>query len=155
MEEKGRYFEWEALEYPHREHTVDWYWGLGVSSIVLAGISIYMSNTLFAILVIAGSLAIGIMAMRTPRAEKYLVGEKAISIGDKKLWYSDIESFYISERENGVKLIIAGKHLFSTYIVIPVHDHDPDVLRAFLLRRLPEVHHEEPILNIIVERLGL
>lgn len=155
MEQSGREFLWEALEYPHKERSVDWFWGLGLIAIVIAGISIFQGNALFAVLVITGALAVGVMALRTPKPIIYRINDKFIEIDNKKLWYPDIESFYLSERGDSVKLIIASKHLFSTYIVIPVFDHDGDVLRAFLRRKIPEVPHEEPFLHVLIERLGL
>lgn len=155
MDQKGRVFEWEALEYPHHERSVDWYWGLGLTSAAIAVVAIFLDNPLFAVLVITGAIAIGILALREPKPITYRVTDKTVEIGEKKIWYTDIESFYVSEREDDVKLILGSKHFFTPYIIIPIFDHDPDVLRAFLLRKLPEVEHHEPILNVIIERLGL
>jgi len=146
---------WRDLEYPHRPKSVDWYWGLGLLAIVLAVVSIFFGNLLLGILIIAGAATIGIFTVREPHEIDYVISSKGILINSDFHPYQDLESFFVDEQEKGTKLILVSKKFFTSYIIIDIKDHHPDTVRDFLLNKLPEIEHREPLLHAIAERLGI
>ena len=73
MDQRGRVFEWDALEYPRHDRSVDWYWGLGLTSALIAVVAVFLDNPLFAVLVITGAIAVGILALREAKPITYRV----------------------------------------------------------------------------------
>ncbi|MDO8492363.1 MAG: hypothetical protein Q7S34_01845 [bacterium] len=146
---------WTDLEYPHRPKSVDWFWGLGLLAIAVAGLSIFLGNLLFGLLFIAGSASIGIFAVREPKEIEYIINDKGVLIGDSFHSYDELGSFYVDRQEQVTKLILTSKKLFSSYLVIDITEHNPDAIHDALIQKLPEVEHREPLLHAVAERLGI
>mgnify|MGYP001576987073 CR=1 FL=1 len=146
---------WKDFEYLNHEKSIDWYWGLGVVTILGVGLSIFFDNTLLAILIGMGGIAIGLFAMREPKEIEYIIGERTIILGDETHPYNELESFSIDHQHHDVKLIIVSKKFFLPYIVITIKEHHPDTVREYLVRKLPEGAHQEPIIHAIAERIGI
>ena len=146
---------WKDFEYLHHKKTIDWYWGLGVVTVLGFGLAIFFGNTLLAILVGLGGISIGLFALRAPKEIEYVISERVVMLGEEVHPYNELESFSIDHQHHDVKLIIISKKFFLPYIVITIKEHHPDSVREYLVRKLPEASHREPLIHAIAERIGI
>jgi hypothetical protein len=146
-------FEWTGNEI--RARTADWYWSVVLIAIVGAAASVFFENYLFAVLIVVAAFSLIALAIRRPPASKYKISAEGIRIDDTLYPLSTLESFWIEDRLGVPKIIIVSQKKIVPYIVIPILNQDPKEVREFLLPRLHEAEHHEPLLHIIAERLGL
>jgi hypothetical protein len=148
---------WQALEYHHAEKSRDWYWGLGLISITVAIISFILGNVLFGIFVLLASVTLAIFAHRPPRTITIHMGTAGILVEKTLYVYKDMESFWIELEENPAhpKILFKSKKFFMPYIIVPLGDAHPDDVGDFLAQFLPEVEHKEPLLQRLLEDVGL
>ena len=146
---------WSALEYEDKERTPDWFWGLGIVALALAGLSIYFENYLLAVLIAISAFSLALFAARKPEYTEYELHEDGIRINKTFYPFNTLQSFWVEQFSAEPKIIIVSKKFFVPHIIIPIADHDPKKIREFLLNKLEEVEHHEPLLHIITERLGM
>lgn len=145
---------WSALEYEERERTPDWFWGLGIVALALAGLSIYFENYLLSILIIVSGFSLALFAVRKPQDVEYEIHEEGVRVNNTLYPFNTLESFWVEQFGREPKIIIVSKKFLVPHIIIPIADHDTKKIREFLLNKLEEVEHHEPLLHTITERLG-
>ncbi len=145
---------WRALEYEEKERTPDWFWGLGLVSIIAAMLSVYFGNYLLALLIIISAFSLGLFAVRKPEYVEYELRENGIKIKNTFYPFNTLESFWVEQFEKDPKIIIVSKKFLVPHLIIPIEDHDPKKIREFLLGNLEEVERHEPFIHVISERLG-
>ena len=59
---------WSVDTHEHRDHSTDWYWGLGLLAIAGAGLALFFGNLLFAVIIVMAAGSIGVLALRGPPA---------------------------------------------------------------------------------------
>ena len=155
MNEDSREIHWRDYEYAHRPRSVDWFWGLGLGSILIAIASIYFGNLLFGLLVIVAALTLGISAIREPKEIDYILADKEVHMGTTTYSYRNLKSFFVDEQIHHNKLILMRNRTFMPEIILTIHDHSAEEVRDFMLDKLPEVEHGEPFLHALGERLGI
>jgi len=126
MENKLKEFEWKALEFEKTEKTKSWFIIPGIITII-----------------------IGIFAL------KFRIDEKGIKIGRKLFDFDELKSFWVfysppEEKE----LSIRSKKMFIPYIKIPLDNQNPNEIRKYLLKFLPEKRHKESVIDIWMKRIG-
>lgn len=148
---------WSALEYADKEHSTDWFWGLGLITLVGVGICVYFENYLLSVLVLVAGVSFAIFSIRKPRIMGYEITDDGVRIQDIFYPFNTLESFWVTteDTENETpKLILESKKFFIPHITIPINDYDPKTVSDFLIRYLPKVEHHEPFIHILAERLG-
>ena len=145
---------WSLPEYEEKNRSIDWFWGLGLLALLVIGAAIYFQNYLFAILIAVSAFSLGMFAFQKPKNVEYELNEQGIRIHQTLYPYQTLESFWVETRSRP-KIILLSKKFFVPYIVVPIVDHDPKLVRLFLLKHLSEVEHHEPFINHLIERLGL
>jgi hypothetical protein len=146
---------WSEYEYAHRPKTVDWFWGLGLITLISAGVSIYFSNVLLAAILILGAISIGLFAVRLPKEVLYTINERGVGVGDDFYHYEELESFFIHKQHHEDKLILAPKKFFGSLMVIPIRKYNGDNIKEVLIHKLKEVPHHEPLTYMLAEWLGI
>jgi len=58
--------EWTALEYKHKEHSTDWYWAVGLITLIIGIITIWIKNYLFAIFIFISGATFALFSLRHP-----------------------------------------------------------------------------------------
>ncbi len=145
---------WDAPEYTHHERGRDWYWGLGIGVVAFSGIGIYLHDALFAALIIIGAIAVVIYAMRTPNMMSVELGIRGIKMNNQLYPYVTLDSYWVTPREHNRKIIIRSRKKLMPWIVIPVPDDaDEHMVREFLLKHVREEQHDEPLVDVLMDRL--
>lgn len=143
-------FSWEGKEYVFEEHGPDWYWALVIITIALGLVSILFSNILLALVILAAGATIGLQAAKHKKVHIFSIYENGIAIDDNLYLFVDMRDFGILEFVDPTlppALSIKTNHILAPHLVIPIHDHDPEVIYEYILNHLPEGMHEETLLD--------
>ncbi|MAZ56370.1 hypothetical protein CL653_01100 [bacterium] len=146
---------WEAPEHNHCEKTGDWFWILGIVTVVGALTMFFFGNFLFAILILIAGLTIGLVANQEPTLTHFAVSTRGLRVGNSLYPYSTLECFYIDEDNlAGPQLLARSKKMFMSLIVMPIPEEYVDDIESILEVRLPEEHLEEPLAHKLLEIFG-
>lgn len=136
----------------------DWYWALGILAVTGAIAAILMHNTLFALLIIIGSITLGLSAreIHGSHEERYAVSVRGVTVGNRLYSYQQLVGFWIDERDpEHPVLLLDAQEILSPHLVIPLADEvDRDALQDLLLDYLPETELYVPPTHRIAEILG-
>lgn len=148
---------WDTEEYSFRERSKDWFWGLGLITIVAAGTAIYFGNYFFAIFIVVAAFAVGFFSIREPQMVHIELSKEGVRINDEFIPYRAIKSFYITPmRENGTEeLILTTTRNILPLTTLPINENDPEIVRAFLLQYSTEVAIEETPMQRLLDGIGL
>jgi len=140
MKNKLKEFEWKALEFEKTEKTKSWFIIPGIITIIIG---------IFALFIFY------IYANKDPLTIKFRINEKGIKIGKKFFDFDELKSFWVfysppEEKE----LSIRSKKMFIPYIKIPLGNQNPNEIRKYLLKFLPEKRHKESVVDIWMKRIG-
>ncbi|MBU2564515.1 hypothetical protein KKA23_02970 [Patescibacteria group bacterium] len=148
-------FKWQALEFNKTEKQKSWFIIPGIITIVLGIFALMNNNILFLILIVLGFFIFYIYANKDPKEINLKINEKGIQIQEKIYDFDEISSFWVFYNPPEQKeLSFRGKKAFIPYIKIPLDDQDPNELRKYLLKFLPEKKHKESIIDIWMTRIG-
>ncbi len=145
---------WSAPEHEHRERTGDWFLAFGIIVLATAATSILFGNVLFALLIIAAGVTLGLIARRDPQILAFEISDKGIRTGSEFHPYEEILSFWITD-ELHPQLLVDTTRVLSPNLIIPLHGTDPEKVRARLARHVEQVPMKEPIAHRLLETLGL
>jgi hypothetical protein len=151
-------FSWSAYEHVQgTEKGQDWFWSLGFIAVASAVAAILLGNTLFAILILAGAVALGLTANQKVNKKKYSISVRGITINNILYSYKVLESFWIDESHpHRDMLIVDARQLFTPHVIIHLpDDFDKDALQDFLLDYLPEKRLQEPVAHRLAELFGI
>lgn len=146
---------WQEYEYEFYEKSIDWFWALGIITISVAITAIVLNNLLFALLIIVGSIALSIYAVREPDLVYYEINQRGVMVGNHLYPYSSLDSFWINHNGEKSELLISSKKLLMPHIVIPINEEvDTELLRDYLLDRVDEEEQREPISTHLMKYFG-
>lgn len=158
-EEKTKYkapLTWRALEHPHVEKNIEWFWALGLIGVAGAVATLMFGNVLFALFILVAVFVLALFASRKPEEVEFSLTQRGVRIDNNLYPYQALESFGIDEitPNHLPKLILEQKKTLALDIVIPLENVDPNEVHDYLFTFLPEEDHEEPLSHRIMEWLG-
>lgn len=146
---------WQVDTHEHRERSNDWYWGLGLITLAVSGISIFLGNTLFAVILLLSAGSLGALIARGPREHEVRVTSKGLSMDGTLYRWSRVESFWVEENHNP-HLLVTTQGLLHPQLVIPVGDlNRARNLREYLRKHSKEEEQEPHLGHDIAQMLGL
>ncbi len=150
---EGKKISWDVVTHEHRERSSDWYWTLGTLGVVGAGVSLWFSNGLFAIILLLGAGSIGYLAARGPREHSIHIDEKGIKIDGTLYAFKSIRSFWVEEGVEFPRLFLTTSGVLSPHLAIPLDSpaQGRDVrehLREFVKEEEQETHIGEHLAEI-------
>ena len=159
MAKKFAPLHWQTLEYENRERSADWFWAVGIITISIAVTSIIFNNILFALVVLLGEFSLSLYAARPPKEIDIVLDDMGVRIEKFFYPYRTLESFWVEETEHRARVLIKSQRLIMPYIIVPISHYDdeevePEEIRKFLGRYLPEVFHSESTFHHMMEYLG-
>jgi uncharacterized membrane protein YobD (UPF0266 family) len=146
---------WKTLEFEQFEKGKIWFIVFGLISLVFLGIVIYWKSFTTALLLILAILLITVYAIKKPEIIKITLKPQGIFINSELTHhFSEINSFWIFYDPPETKEIsLRSKRMFFPDISIPLGKTDPNKIRKYLLKFLPEEKQEQSIIDIIAKRL--
>jgi len=77
-------------------------------------------------------------------------------VGETLYPYSTLESFWVIDEEINDRILIRSQKVFMPFLILPYESTEinPDDIRDYLLDYIDEEELEEPLSQILMERLG-
>ena len=156
--EGNTYYTWHTKEYTHVETSNDWFWAVGIITLVICILAIMFKNYLFAVLMLVGVGIIMYTKIRQPKDVEIKITDQYIQIGEDKRYYQDIAAFWIEvikDADATPQLLLAMKRKLTPLIIIklPKELRAEDV-RQNLLKHLEEKQMTEGGIYELMEKLG-
>lgn len=148
--------EWSAPEYVHKERSNDWFWAIGLVTIVACGIAIWLHNYVFAIFLLISGGCLIMFTLRAPQEVKYVIETKGLTMGKDLHTWKSIKSFNIkkNDTDSSAKLLIeTGKHFLPIY-TIPLPKELAEEVKDTLLKVATRSEIDESRSMIFMEKLG-
>jgi hypothetical protein len=147
---------WNAYEHEHVERGTEWFWALGVAAVCAALTAILLSNILFAILLLVAACTIALLARHAPEVSTFEISTKGVRVDNVLHRYDEIISFWVEDEHDGHPLLLIDTVKFlSPNLIIPIHDIDPGLVRAYLKEHSDEVPMKEPLAHKVLEFFGI
>lgn len=156
--EGNTYYTWHTKEYTHTDTSNDWFWAVGIITVVICILAIMFKNYLFAVLMLVGIGIIMYTKIRQPKDVEIKITDQYVQIGEDKRYYQDIAAFWIEvmkDTEATPQLLLAMKRKLTPLIIIklPKELRAEDV-RQNLLKHLEEKQMTEGGIYELMEKLG-
>ncbi|MBK5215449.1 MAG: hypothetical protein JJE53_01415 [Candidatus Pacebacteria bacterium] len=148
--------EWSAPEYSHKERGNDWFWALGLVTIISCGVAIWLKNNMFAIFLLLSGGSLILFTLRHPKDISYIIETKGITMGKDLYEWKNIKSFNIKSKEDEplAKLLIeTSKYILPVY-TIPFPQELQAQIKEDLLKILPRSEIDESKSMVFMEKLG-
>ena len=130
-------FTWTAPEFAAYSKSSSWFLLVVVAAIVLIGIFVWQKNWTAVAVVAAAALALIIQAKTKPKMQKCSIYRSGVVIDEKVYPFSGLKSFWIVYGEHPYIRIAQAKRL-SSNVNLPIAEEDPEQVRLFLAKFLPE-----------------
>lgn len=149
--------EWSAPEYSHKEKDNDWFWTIGLITIVSCGITIWLHNYVFSIFLFLAGCTLIMFTMRPPQIVSFIIETKGLTMGRDFHSWKSIKNFNIINKDSEpyAKLLIeTSKHFLPIY-TIPLPKGMIDETKETLLKVIPssdEIHESQSML--FMEKIG-
>ena len=147
--------EWTTLEHEHKEHSVDWFWALGIIILVSMGITIWLKNYLFTIFILISGCSLILISIRRPQEINFIIGTKGLSMGTNFYSWKEIKGFNIIRGELIDKLLIETIKNFLPVYTITLPKELTQEVKESLLKIIPsnDAIKESPSMQLM-EKLG-
>ncbi|MDR3642105.1 MAG: hypothetical protein P4L74_00570 [Candidatus Doudnabacteria bacterium] len=132
---------WEAHEFKYYPKTSGWYITLVAVFILLIAFFIIVESDYFAAvsLAIIGALII-IFARQTPQRVEIEINERGIRFGNLSYPYKQLKYFWIVNNDRHQTVNFHSSALVNNVVILELERQDPEEVRNFLVRFLPEHH---------------
>lgn len=147
---------WRVISHVRREHSNDWFWGLGAMAIVGAGLSIFFGNILLAVIIILGAGSIGFLSTQQQREHTVSITARGISIDGTRYPYKSVRSFWVEEHQGEPQLFVSMLGVLTPHFAFHFGDGvRPEEVRAFLKRYATEEEQGAQLGQHLAEIFGL
>jgi hypothetical protein len=147
---------WSVTTHTHTEHSVDWYWALGLVVIVAAAACVWLGNFLFALILLVGGGCVGWLAARGPREHEVVVSERGVTLDGTLYRWTGIHSFWVEKEMEAPHLFLTLTGLLTPRLMIRLDDHSQaEALRAHLIRFVNEEEQVPHAGEHVAQLLGL
>ncbi len=135
---------WHVLTHEHKEHSTDWYWALGLLTVVGAALSIFFGNLLLALILLIGGISIGILKVRGPREHQVKLDARGATLDGTLYKWNTVHTFWIHVDMNDPRLYLTTHSLLMPRIVVPLDsiEHSEQV-RTLCLKYVAEAEEED------------
>ncbi len=150
-------YTWEYPSHTMRDYSTDWYWMLGIITIVSAGIAGYTRNFLFMIVILLSGIVVAFYTKKEPHMISISISKQGISIGKQFILYKKIKGFWFYRTSGGTaKMLLDTQNSILPEFSIELSETlDYEALHEYLLKHIPEVEMTEPFSEQLTEKIGL
>jgi len=151
---KPQNIQWSALEFIKHDKNPLWFITGGVIAAIFLIFAIWTKNFIFALIIVLAAFSIFIWTQKKPRKIVFSLTGKGLKIEDNFYAFDHLKSFWIFYEPPEIKyLSVESKKLFMPRIIIPIGEENPNKIREFLLKYLPEEKQHESLIDILARRL--
>ena len=149
---------WHVETHEHKEHTADWYWALGLLTLVGAALSIWFGNILLALILVIGAGSIVVLKVRGPREHQVRVDARGVTLDGTLYPWKSIHTFWVQpdETRGGPCVYLTTHSMLNPRITVPLDSREhADEVRAFLKQFAQEEEQTPHFGEHLAEILGL
>lgn len=152
--EKINKIEWKALEYEHKEHTIDWFWTVGLITIISFIVAIWTHNYLFGVFLLISGFCLILLSIQEPREISYSINNRGLTIGKNIYLWKNLKGFDIKKGQGKIKFLIEiDKYFLPKYSFI-VPGELADEIKDSMLKFIPRIEIEESKSVMFMDKLG-
>jgi hypothetical protein len=147
---------WNGYEHEHVERGTEWFLALGVAAACAALTAVILGDLLFGVLILVAAGTIALLARHAPEVSTFEISTKGVRVDKVLHRYDEIIAFWVEDEHDGHPLLLIDTvKVMSPNLIIPIHDIDPALVRAYLREHAHEVHMKEPLSHKILEFFGI
>jgi len=147
--------QWTALEYEHKEHSSDWFWAVGLITLLAVGLTIWFKNYLFAIFIFISGASLILFSVRHPQEVPFSIETEGLVMGKYKYPWKQIKGFDIKKRNGQHKLLIELNKYFLPVYTISIPSELAPQIKNTLDELLPRVELDESKSMLLMEKMGM
>ncbi len=133
---------WQAPEFKHYPKNIGWYVTLICVFILLIAFFAIVESDLFASVTLGIiCLLIIVFSRQIPRVVTIELNDRGIKFGNLFYPYKQLKYFWVVHNERHQTINFHTSALVNNTLILELEDQNPDTIRDYLARRLPE-HHE-------------
>ncbi len=141
---------WSALEYDHKEKSVDWFWAIGLSAIAGAVIAILYKNYFFGVFLILAGVCMGMFGARKPQMVEVGIFEEGVIVGDRKYEWAKLHGWNIVGVGESQQLVLHTERPMAPVMTVPMPFQDAQKVQEILNAHLEQ---NDQLHNKGIERL--
>lgn len=147
--------EWDAEEYIVQEHNTLWFVLLAIITVVMGGLSIWLSNWTFLAVIVVGVAAILVRVFMPPRKIHYSMSNNNL-LEDKTLHeFSDFKSFAILKEGTHYSAILIPKKRLALQVKVYFPEKNGEEIVDMLGAKLPMTEPKLDFLDKLVKFLRI
>jgi len=149
---------WHVLTHEHKVHSADWYWALGLATVIGAALCVYFGNILLALILILGAGSIITLKLRGPREHQVKVDARGVTLDGTLYPWKSVHSFWVNtdETRGGPCMYLTTKSVLNPHITIPLDGQEhAAAVQAFCKQHTEEVEQWPHFGEHVAELLGL
>lgn len=135
---------WQAPEYRHYEKNVGWYVTLISIVVLIVGFFVIQKDLFAAITTGLLGVLVVIFSRQKPDIIPVELDHRALKMGNIEIPYKQIKHFWVVHDEKHKTVNLETTTLINNLIIIELEDQDPEEIRQFLSRFLPEHSETHP-----------
>jgi len=147
---------WASPEYTHKERSNDWFWLLGLVTIIACGLALWQHNNMFAVFIFISGCCIVMFNIKHPQNLNYIIETKGLTMGKDFHSWKSLKSFNIKNNDTDAyaKLLVeTSKYFLPIYTIFLPKEMEKEV-KEELLKVLPKSEINESGSMVFMEKLG-
>jgi hypothetical protein len=146
--------EWSTPEYSHKERTPDFFWAIGIITIIGILLALWFKNYVFAIFILVGGFCLILFSAREPEHITFTITTDGLLVGREKHEWKKIKGFKIKKSEPYNKLLVETGRYFLPMYTIPLPSTLTTEVHDELIKVIPVIELEEPHSVLFAEKIG-
>ncbi|MCX6810527.1 MAG: hypothetical protein NTY30_02180 [Candidatus Berkelbacteria bacterium] len=131
-------FYWQATEFESHDKPNNWLLYIVLVAIVLLAILLYMRLWLGAAVVVAACFALYSQSRSRGKKRNYAVYDQGVTVDDKVYTFDQFKSFWVFSYQDRAIIRLEQLKRLALPVEMPVNDENPEQVRLFLSKHLPE-----------------
>jgi len=155
-EEKNETLSWRAAEYHFAEKSVFWFGSISGVTIVLMLIALWQKNFFFAVFITVAGVMLMFFGRNRPAIHDFRIDDEGVGVGERDFYeYDKLQGFSMLQRSGRLdEIILLRDAAISPHLRIPIDSKSAVKAREILEKRIPELEHEESLIDILSDWLG-
>lgn len=154
MKEEIKTITWTSPEYDQKERSIDWFWAIGLITILGAFFAFYFDNFLFAVLILISGGMFFLLEIHTPHDVEYEINNDNFKMGKTNYPIKTIKYFDIKKLDNNTKIFVYTSDKFLPIKFIQIPEELSGEIEKELLKFVEKKEIQESHAVKFMEKLG-
>ncbi len=147
--------EWSAPEYNHKyDRHIDWFWTIGLITLVACGIAIWFHNYIFSIFIFLSGACLILFTIKPPEDLNIKIDTSGISMGREFYEWKKVKGFHIIKNKDNNKLLIEVEKYFLPVYTLPLPTELINKVKENLLKITQHIELKESQSMLFMEKIG-